>query len=180
MRRILFAIPCLLALLTIGIALWADSPALPPFTIEADSATINTKKTPKSLVYEDNVKFTSSQFQTLITCNRLEANAGALNAVNTVKATGNVIFAMTVNDDNGKPEYKLNGATPVMYYAMQNGEPVIRLEEAGGVLPSLVITDLGSKEKTDLTGTGRVIEYNLKTQTVRITKVKMSSEGSGK
>ncbi len=181
MRRFLFTLVGLALLLAFGSMLIAEGPAtLPPFTISAKTMTLNLKRTPRSLVYAGDVKYQSPLYQTLITCQRLETNASALNAVSTVTATGNVVFTMTAEPaEKGQPTYRINGATQLLVYTIQGGEPVIRLVKEKGVQPSLIITDLTSKEKTDLTGTGDIIEYNLQTQTLEVKNVEMKSEGGG-
>ncbi len=181
MRRFLISVLGICVLLGVGAGLFADSPTvLPKFEITADVMRLDLKKTPRSLVYERNVVYTSPLYQTRITCNRLETNATSPKTISAVTATGNVIFSMTGEDDQGKPTYKVNGTSPLLTYAIQNGDPVIRLVKQNDVQPSLIITDLASKEQTDLTGSGEVMEYNLKTQTLEVKKVKMASEGSGK
>ncbi|HOF90105.1 MAG TPA: hypothetical protein PLZ36_18675, partial [Armatimonadota bacterium] len=96
MRRLLYSVLAMCALLTAGAGLFADGPtALPKFEITADIMRLDLKKTPRSLVYERNVVYTSPLYQTRITCNRLETNATSTNAISAVTATGNVVFAMT-------------------------------------------------------------------------------------
>lgn len=181
MRRLLYSILTMCAMLLVSAGLFADSPTtLPKFEITADVMRLDLKKTPRSLVYERNVVYTSPLYQTRITCNRMETNAASTKAISAVTATGNVVFSLTGEDEQGKPTYRVNGTTSLLTYTIQNGDPVIRLVKQNDIQPSLIITDLASKEQTDLTGSGDVMEYNLKTQTLEVKKVKMASEGSGK
>lgn len=180
-RRLLYMLPCMLVLLATGIVLLAETPsALPPLTVDSDMLTLNMKKTPRTLLYEGNVRCQSPQYQTLITCQRMEANAAALKAANTVTASGDVVFSMTVTSkETGKPTYKLNGTTQLMVYTIQGGDPVIIMKKDKGVLPSLIITDLTTKEKSELRNSGEVMEYNLNEEKLVIQKAHTTSEGSG-
>jgi hypothetical protein len=151
---------------------------MPAFKITARNMMLDLDQMPKMLVYEGGVKFISPVNDTSIICARLEANAVSAKDISAVQAKGDVVINMTIEPkEKGKPSYKLLGKAQLMTYTFKEGTRTIRLLKEGGVRPSLVLTDLTSKEVTDLTGTGDIIEYNLLTRKLEVRDVEMRSEG---
>ncbi|MHB9129607.1 MAG: hypothetical protein ACYDBB_00775 [Armatimonadota bacterium] len=157
----------------------AAAPAIFPFNITAKKAEYDVDS--KVLSYDGDVKFTSPVNSTTITCQHLDANAANAKDLKQVKASGKVVIAMTVAPKvKGKAAYKIDGTAELLTFVMTAGNKVIRLEKDKGIRPTLIMTNLTSKEKTDMSGTGDVIEYNIETRKLTIHQVEVTSRGNTK
>jgi len=179
MKRIPWALCALLIVASAPALLFAQAQAKknPPFRIKAEKATLDVDAIPP-LVYDGNVRFTSTLHNTSITCRHLEVDAVSFDKVKHVEASGNVVFSLTSESkEKGKPSYRLDGNSEVVRYSLATTDPMIRLLTDKGVRPHLTITNLDTKEKTDIDG--KEIEYNLVMRKLTASEVDMGNEGDG-
>lgn len=183
-KRIFWALIALLVIALVPTLLFAQAQAkkVPPFRIKADKMTLDLGATPQQLVYDNNVKFTSSLYNTTITCGHLEANAKSLDKVTSVQATEKVVMVMTVEtkstqDQNTKTKSRIDGTGESITYSLENTNQVVRMIKVGNVLPKLTITDLTTKEVTEITGDE--ILYDMANNKFTVHQVDMGNEGNG-
>ena len=177
-RIVLIVGAMLLVLLVAGQALRAADPkprAVPPFKITSDTAKGGVDQ---PFVFDGNVKFQSPLHQTVITCQHMETNAVTRQSVTAITAKGAVTCTMLMEGkDKDTPGNRLEGHSEVMIYSMATNNRILRMVKQHDVVPTLVITDLKTNEKTTITGTE--IEFNLETQAYQIKGgTQWESEGS--
>jgi len=183
-KRILWALITLLVIASVPTLLFAQAGAkkLPPFRIQSDIMALDLNSTPQQLVFDKNVKFTSTLYDTTITCGHLEANAKSLEKVSSVEATKKVVMTMTIEtkstqDANAKTKSRVDGTGESITYSLVDTNPVVRMVKVGNVLPRLTITDLTTKEVTEITGDE--ILYDMAKNKLTVHQVDMGNEGNG-
>jgi hypothetical protein len=193
----------LLVVVTVGqVSLQAQSSAagstLPPFKVQAKTMQLDTRPSPAHLVYQTNVKFTSTMNEMNISCDRLEANFSSTDNVSNVTATGNVLISMSSETGdaasaNKDTTYKYSGKAGKVVYLVETPaasgggvpapERVIRLSKLQPTDPQpslhVVSTDQKTKQtyQTDLLGD--FITYHLNTGVLDATEVTTESPGAG-
>jgi hypothetical protein len=205
------AITTLAAGLALGawqVSLHAQTPAtspmkqLPPFKVNAKSMILDTHVNPAHLIYQTNVKFTSTMNSMSITCDRLEANFGSTDNVSAVTATGGVVMSLTALSGGdaansatsaNTTSYQYTGKAGKVVYALEDidvrgdksliqRDRIIRLSKLNPTEDQptvhVVSTDLKTKQSYQTDLKGDVITYDLTDGVLKAEEVTTESPGS--
>jgi lipopolysaccharide export system protein LptA len=183
-RRILWALCILCIAVAVPALLFAQAQGkkLPQFYIGADVMDLDFNKTPRTLVYDGNVRCTSKLYDTVITCKHLEGNASSTDKITSVEASGKVVIKLTVEIKAGgkdaaeKTPARLEGTGELITYSIVDNNRVLRMVRVKDVRPRLTITDLATKELLN-DASGDEITYNLDANKLHVHQVDMGNEG---
>jgi|GEM_PF-2556214 len=157
---------------------------LPPFHIKAALMDLDLNATPRTLIYDGNVRCASQLYDAMITCSHLEGNASVEDKITSIKASGKVVVKMTVDlkavgkDTTEKNPARLEGTSELITYSIEEGARVLRMSKVNNMKPHLTITDLATKELlTD--ASGDEITFNLDTNKLHVEQVEMGNEENG-
>lgn len=149
----------------------AAKSTFPPFSIKSDKMEAYTRK-PYRLIYTGNVKLTSPLYNTVMTCDKLTANALSQKDVSEITAAGDVDVKMVLAGKAGESNKNIHATAQKTTYDGQR----LRLMTDKGTRPVFVMTDAKTKEKLmDLTGDE--IVYDLKDLKINVVNPRVNGGG---